>query len=393
MLRRHRRAAVAALVALAILGIAVPGAEAAPPRERPTHAIAWGTGVYGQLGNGANDQQMIPVEVRRPELRLTEVAGSFSHSLAIAADGTVWAWGQNNHGQLGDGTTTDSNEPVQAQGPANVVEVAAGWGFSLARTAGGDVWACGANDSGQLGLGWFGGSYAVPRKIPSLRAITHIDAGWFHALALQNHWSRLAWGSNSRGQLGIGSYASKAAPVPATGLVEGDSGPVYDVAAGLQHSLAVRSDGTLLAWGANHSGQLGDGAPSLGTPSPVKVAGTYPNVRAVAAGCSQSYLADGNGRVWGWGNNERAQVAVSGAIVPKPQLIPGLSGVVDVAAGCAFGLALTAGGEAYGWGQYESGQTGTGRPVPMPPFPVVWGTAVTFIAAGGDHGLAARELE
>ncbi|MGW4403540.1 RCC1 domain-containing protein [Nonomuraea sp. NPDC004702] len=390
-LGRRSRAVLAAAVAAAALATAVPAqatAQAAPPA---THAIAWGKGGFGQLGDGGYADQQLPVKVRAEEQGFTEVAGSLTHSLAIAADGSVWAWGQNNNGQLGDGGHTDSNVPVKVQGLTGVAEVAAGWGFSLARTGDGHVWAWGVNNSGQLGLGSFGGSYATPQPLGELRGITHIEAGWFHSMALRNDFNVLVWGDNSRGQLGDGTNAAKASPTVLPGL-GGESGPVYDIAAGFSHSLAVRSDGTLLAWGANNSGQLGNGTTSVtASYSPVHVVGRYGQVRAVAAGCRHSYLVDGSGNVWGWGDNTEAQVAFTGALVKQPQLVPGLSDVKDVAAGCAFGLALTGGGEAYGWGQYNSGQTGTGVPVPMPPRPNAWGPGLTFIAAGGDHGLAIRK--
>ncbi|GAA2862765.1 RCC1 domain-containing protein [Nonomuraea rubra] len=379
----------AILVAIAAVLAVAPAARAAAPA---IHAIAWGKGGFGQLGDGAYDNRLVPVAVRAEEAGFTEVAGSLTHSLAVAADGTVWAWGQNNNGQLGDGTHTDTNVPVKVQGLTGIVEVAAGWGFSLARSADGHVWAWGTNYAGQLGLGTFGGSYATPQPLPELRNITHIEAGWFHSMALRNHFTVLVWGSNSRGQLGDGTGVEKASPTELTGL-GGESGPVYDIAAGFYHSLAVRADGTLLSWGANNSGQLGNGTTSVtASLSPVQVLGRYGQVRALAAGCQQSYLVDGSGQVWGWGDNTHAQVAHTGTVVKQPQLIPGLSGVNDVAAGCAFGLALTSAGTGYGWGQYTSGQTGTGVPVPMPVFPIVWGSELTFIAAGGDHGLAVRKL-
>ncbi|GAA3556655.1 hypothetical protein GCM10022419_041470 [Nonomuraea rosea] len=384
----HVRAALAAVVVAA--GLAVAGPAAAAPG---THAIAWGRGAFGQLGNGSDDDQPIPVEVRNPEAGFTELAGSLTHSLAIAADGTVWAWGQNNNGQLGDGTHTDTNVPVKTAGLSGIVEVAAGWGFSLARTDKGNVYAWGVNNFGQLGLGSFGGSYATPQLLGEMRNITHIEAGWFHSMALRNSFTVLAWGANSRGQLGDGTGVDKASPVVIPGLGGKESGPVFDIAAGFYHSLAVRADGTLLSWGANNFGQLGNGTTSVtASLSPQPVIGGYGQVRAIAAGCGHSYLADGSGRVWAWGDNSQAQVAFTGSVVTQPQVVPGLSGIRDVAAGCAFGLALTSGGEAYGWGQYNSGQTGTGHPVPMPPFPVVWGPGITRIAAGGDHGLAARQV-
>ena len=190
----------------------------------PKAVQAVGEDDCGQLGIG-------PDTIAEPSLigNIVAAAGGESFSLAVKSDGTVWAWGYNDFGQLGDGTTTKRLVPVQVAGLSGVVAVAAGKYHSLALKSDGTVW---------------------------------------------------AWGRNYYGQLGDGTTAERHAPVQVSGL----SG-VLALAAGESHSLAVRSDGTVRAWGNNEDGQLGDGTWGLGIyrPVPVQVSGLS-GVAAVASG-------------------------------------------------------------------------------------------------------------
>jgi hypothetical protein len=205
------------------------------------------------------------------------VASGGAHSLALKNDGTLWAWGYNYFGQLGDNTNTNSNVPVQVSNLSGVQAIAAGsLHHSLALKNDGTLWAWGANGTGQLGDGTNADSN-TPVQVDGLSGVQAIAAGDFHSLALKNDGTLWAWGNNDLGQLGDGTNADSNTPVQVNGL----SG-VQAIAGSWGHSLALKNDGTLWAWGANWIGQLGDGTNSNSN-TPVQVS-NLSGVQAIAAG-------------------------------------------------------------------------------------------------------------
>ena len=247
---------------------------------------AWGDNSSGQLGDGTTTNRTTPVQVQTsggPLSGVEVVAASGLHSLALLADGTVHAWGRNDFGQLGDGTTTNRTTPVQVQTPPNVIAVAAGSGHSLALQSGlltTTVFAWGRNNFGQLGDGTTTNrttSVQVQTLLGVLSEVTAVGAG-FHSLALQSGLlttTVFAWGRNDFGQLGDGTTTNrnKAVRVQALGgLLSG----VEAVTAGAFHSLARLPGGSARAWGRNDFGQLGDG-----TTTNRNKAGVVPNLRSV----------------------------------------------------------------------------------------------------------------
>ena len=195
--------------------------------------------------------------VPRQVYGLTEVVGIAAgdlHSLALKRDGTVWTWGNNGYGQLGDGTEYNNRyEPVQVAGLSSVVAIAGGGGHSLALKSDGTVWAWGRNEDGQLGDGTTT-SRLTPVQVAGLSDVIAIAAGNRHSLALKNNGTVWAWGYNGYGQLGDGTTENQLTPIQVPGL----SG-VVSITAGIFHSLALKSDGTVWAWGDNGYGQLGIG--------------------------------------------------------------------------------------------------------------------------------------
>ncbi|NTU85558.1 MAG: hypothetical protein HGA45_40425, partial [Chloroflexales bacterium] len=211
-------------------------------------------------------------------------AGGHVHSLALKADGTVWAWGGNFYGQLGVPTTATcqyghfcARTPQQVGGLSDMVAVAAGptdrSDYSLALRADGTVWSWGANDHGQLGRATTStctyGMACGPTagQVAGLGDVVALAAGVWHALALRADGTVWAWGENSEGALGDGGLTSRATPAQVPGLDQ-----VVAVAAGSNFSLALRADGTVWAWGRNANGQLGDGGVT-GSPRPIQVPG------------------------------------------------------------------------------------------------------------------------
>ncbi|NJK43908.1 MAG: hypothetical protein HC933_06125 [Pleurocapsa sp. SU_196_0] len=183
---------------------------------------------------------------------LNTVAAGGYHSLAVRADGTVWAWGNNVSGQLGDGSNESRNAAVQTRNLNGVTSVTAGEYHSLALKNDGTVWAWGDNEDGQLGDDT-DTARTTPVQVSSLTGIVAIAAGNSHSLALKNDGTVWAWGMNSDGALGDGSLETRISPVPVKNLEN-----IVAIAAGGFHSLALRDDGAIWAWGYNADGQLGD---------------------------------------------------------------------------------------------------------------------------------------
>ena len=249
--------------------------------------FAWGWNIVGQLGNGSTTDSDAPVKVRLPGgTKVTGIAAGFAHSVALTSTGAVLAWGKNYNGNLGNGSTTDSDVPVKVRlpGGTKVTGIAAGGEHNLAVTSTGAVLAWGYNAYGQLGDGSTGASdVPVNVSLPTGTKVKAVAAGASHSLAVTSTGAVLAWGYNAQGELGDGKRANSDVPVKVR-LPDGTK--VIAVAAGGYYSLALTSTGAVLAWGYNADGELGDGN-RTNSDVPVKVklpAGR--RVTAVAAGGS-----------------------------------------------------------------------------------------------------------
>jgi cysteine-rich repeat protein len=315
------------------------------------------------------------------------VATGANHSLMLREDGAVWSWGSNGSGQLGDGSTTLRNSPVPTQGLGQMKEVKAYASHSLAlRASDGTVWAWGRNTYGQLGeSSSTTSSRPLPVQVSSLSGIKALAVS-NHVLALDSDGAVHSWGYNSNGQLGDGTTTNRFTPhkLPSPLL------NVRTLAAGASHSLALRSNGTVYAWGLNSSGQLGDGSNATRF-TPVLVAGLS-KVVALAAGTSHSLALSSEGTVYAWGLNTSGQLGDGTTTNRKtPILVPDLTNVVAISAGANYSLALRSDGTVYAWGLNTSGQLGDGTTTTRrTPIPVPGLTNVVAIAAGDNHSLAVR---
>ncbi|WP_274653741.1 RCC1-like domain-containing protein [Paenibacillus humicola] len=314
---------------------------------------AWGNNSNGDLGYGYDSAQARTVPVQIPSLdSVTGIAAGLYQSLAVKSDGTVWAWGGNDFGELGDGTHTSRSVPVQVKNLDSAAAVTTGGTVSLALKKDGTVWAWGES----LSRDWNYGPNA--KQVAVLDSVTAVAGGMSHAIALKRDGTVWAFGDNGYGQLGSGTVtAVELNPVQAAHL---DS--VVSVAAGDDHSLALRSDGTVWAWGRNNFGQLGDGS-TQDSNTPKKVAG-LDSVVAIAGGADFSLAVKSDGTVWAWGDNGSGQLGSGDtAAHSTPVQVTRLGGAVSVSGGTDFSLAADKDGRVWAWGNNGNGQLGDGSPI------------------------------
>lgn len=239
---------------------------------------SWGSYEYGQVGDGKTENTFTPVEILTG---VKAIASEGSHDLALLTSGTVVAWGRNGNGELGLGTTEPFfvPEPVSVPGLTGVKAIATGQYHSLAVVTGGAVYAWGDNESGQVGDGKTGEvAVTSPTKIPGLKGAKAVAAGSYFSLALMSNGTAEAWGSNGEGALGVGSgLGTIPTPTAVSGLTEAKALVAHE-----SWAAALRKDGSVEDWGSNFGGELGRG-PGEGSNHPVAVAGLS-GVTSIAAG-------------------------------------------------------------------------------------------------------------
>jgi alpha-tubulin suppressor-like RCC1 family protein len=355
---------------------------------------AWFDDDAGQLGNGLVGPQYdspTPIPSQMPAgTTSVAVAAGQSHSLAVTSTGAVYAFGFNGSGQLGNGTTTNSVVPVQTTLPAGVTvsAVAAGWDDSLALTSTGSVYAWGMNKYGELGDGTLKQRLLpVLVHFPAGVTIVAIAAGEFHSLAVSSTGVVYAWGANTYGQLGNGTTVNSALPVQV--LLK--SGVVATaVGAGDSHSLVVTSTGAVYTWGKNTFGQLGNGSTKN---SAVPVLAHLPAgvvaVGVAAGGASPTakvqegdygLAVTSTGAVFAWGFGGEAELGKSSKVPVLTQLPAGVTATA-VGAGPNYAHALTAAGDVYYWGAKSNGSNQLLVPAPTP---LPSGLHASAVSAGPD---------
>ncbi len=335
----------------------------APASAASAGAFAWGANESGQLGNGTTTPSNVPVAVTGLGSGVKAVSAGFRHSLALLYNGTVVEWG-------GGGTV-----PVAVSGLGGVTAISAGGYHNLALLANGTVLAWGNNEFGQLGDGSTEGS-AAPVPVSGLSSVTAISAGYTHSLALLSNGTVMAWGHNDVGQLGNGTTVNSDVPVPVGGL----SGATA-ISAGGYHSLALLSGGGVMAWGYNRYGQLGN-ASMTNSDTPVAVS-ALTGVAAISAGGFHSLALMTGGTVTSWGNYYQ------GASNDVPVAVAGLTGVTAISAGFFHDLARLESGTAMTRGNNESGQLGNAtNQGGATPVAVSGLSGVTLVGAGGYDSLA-----
>jgi alpha-tubulin suppressor-like RCC1 family protein len=302
----------------------------------------WGGNYPGNLGNGTTTDVYDAATQVSNLIGVVQVAANQNGgSFALKSDGTVWSWGNNQKGQLGDGTTTNRPTPVQVSNLTGVVAITGGWVHTVALKGDGTVWTWGYNGYGALGNGTTTDSY-VPIQVPNLSGVTAIAVGREFTLALKSDGTVWSWGLGWGGALGTGNTDQQHTPAQVAGL----SG-ITAVAAGYEHSLALKSDGTVYAWGYNQYGALGNNSYTE-SDTPIQVPGLT-NVIQITAGNDaiggQSFAIKNDGTAWAWGANNNGQLGAEGNVNHVAQLTPlqvALPRVKSISCGGYSTLALVA---------------------------------------------------
>lgn len=339
---------------------------------------AWGANLYGQLGDGTTVTRSTPVQLSATTNWLAVSAGGI-HSVALQTDGTLWSWGGNGSGQSGNGTFGDKSNPVRIGSATNwQILVASLWGYhNVALQNDESLWAWGGNSNGQLGDGTTHGKNSPARA--GTTTWRSVAAGASHTTAVQGDGTLWAWGDNAYGQLGDGTITDRTSPIQIGFATNWQS-----MAAGNLHNVAIRMDGTLWAWGYNSFGQLGDGTAGSKS-SPVRI-GTATNWQSVAAGSHHTVAAKTDGTLWSWGLNQNGQLGDgTTSNIYGPVQIGTATNWQSVTAGSDHTVAVKTDGTLWAWGENGSGQLGDGTATNRYS-PVQIGTATNWLLVdGGMH--------
>lgn len=333
-----------------------------------------GSGICGKLGDGTQISRSIPIQVHGPGnsgylTNVNAIMAGEHENYALRSDGTVWSWGGNFAGQLGNGTYTNTTSPVQVSGLVSVTALGGRGYHTLAIRSDGTVWAWGWNEYGELGHDTSGSQCPyglaltcsnVPVQVIGVSNPLTVTGGGFFSLALMPDHTLLGWGRNSHGELGNGSFTvSQTVPVQVSNVLSN----VTNVSAGWFHAVALTSDGKVWTWGDNAAGEIGIGVTSTtGVSVPVQVPGLS-NVIGVSAGDGFTGILKADGTVWTWGGNKFGDLGDGTNVLQRssPTQVVGLSNVINYAARDYHNIAARSDGSVWAWGSGSSGELGDNK--------------------------------
>jgi alpha-tubulin suppressor-like RCC1 family protein len=342
--------------------------------------FCWGAGAQGELGDGRTTPSAQPVRVSLERAALDVSAGG-SHSCAVTRENELFCWGWNRFGQLGLGTLLNQGAPVRVDPVRGYRSVSAGWYHSCALSQAGEAFCWGRNDQGQLGSGAADGAPVTQQvAVAGGLRFASLSAGGFHTCGVSMDGRVFCWGLNHLGQLGSGTAVSSAVPVEVAG-----GGRYSRVSAGLSHSCAVTAARQAQCWGSSTHGELGTGGTAAaalpGSLVPVTVE-QITAVRDVSAGVHVS-CATSDTFAYCWGRGEFGQLAVGShrdfalpqrIVEPVPSFaqVSSVLGLERVSArGATHACAIGSAGDVYCWGEGSQGQLGVGRAIAMTPLRVL----------------------
>jgi alpha-tubulin suppressor-like RCC1 family protein len=297
----------------------------------------WGYGAYGELGNGTYTNNPAPPQPAVPLPKgAVEIAMMGSTAYALLTDGSVWAWGENNKGQLGNGTYTTTGNmgsatPVQVTGlPGAATHIYSGYDHACA-LVGTDAWCWGDNGKGELGNGLVTTGtqmgIAAAAKVPGLGTVTAMALGLENTCAMSSGTLE-CWGDNYEGDLGTGSFSPGQSATPVTVNLGASPPTIAAIRAGFDNACLQTSTGAIWCWGFDKFGDLGNGmAPPTccpqGVPTPAPISGGQV-ATSFSCGYDNSCLINGSGQIWCWGRNDEGQLGIGSLTTTDPMgsLIP-----------------------------------------------------------------------
>jgi len=316
----------------------------------------WGDNDRGQLGDGKTTDSYTPVDITDITSGVTSISSGGSHTCAVTTSGGVKCWGNNYSGLLGDGSDISRYTPVDMTGLASgIISISTGYMHTCASTSSGGVKCWGDNDFGQLGDGTNTDRNTPIDVVDLTSGIISVSTGYVHTCAITSSGGVKCWGFNYDGQLGDGSDISRYAPDDVVGLTSG----VISVSTGYMHTCAVTTSGGVKCWGDNHYGQLGDGT-NTNRNAPVDVVGLTSGIASVSSGANHTCAVTTSGGVKCWGDNVQGKLG-DGTNTNRntPDDVVGLtSGIASISSGGGHTCAVTNSGGVKCWGDNLSGQLG-----------------------------------
>jgi alpha-tubulin suppressor-like RCC1 family protein len=356
----------------------------------------WGFNSFGHLGVNDTTQRNTPVTTFTGGANWKQVAGGKNHTAAIKTDGTLWTWGYNISGQIGDLSTTNRSTPVTTfAGETNWKQVSCGDVHTAAIKTDGTLWTWGNNTNGQVGDNTISNNRITP--VTTFLGGTNwkqVSCGGYFTAAIKTDGTLWTWGLNSSGQLGINNLIQQATPVQVQVFTNWKQ-----VSCGYKHTAAIKTDGTLWNWGRNLEGQLGNyDATNRSAPVTTFAGGT--NWKQVAGGGYFTAAIKTDGTLWTWGRNYYGQLGdntTTNRSIPVTTFAGGTNWK-QVAGGYNHTAAIKTDGTLWTWGRNNNGQLGVNdagttlnRTTPVTTF--TGGTNWKQVAGGGVHTAATTYID
>lgn len=354
--------------------------------------MVWGQNGYGRLGDNTIVNKSSPVQTIAYGANWKQVFVGQFHSAALKTDGTLWTWGYNGYGNLGDNTRTFRSSPVQTiAGGTNWKQVSSQRTGSSGIKIDGTLWCWGYNSHGQLGDNTITHRSSPVQTVAFGTNWTQVSSGAFNTAGIKSDGTLWLWGKNDNGQLGDNTITKRSSPVQT--IAFGTNWK--QISCGYQATAAVKTDGTLWVWGQNINGQLGDNT-FASKSSPVQTIAGGSNWKQVSCGAAHMAAIKTDGTLWIWGDNTNGQLGdntTTTRLSPVQTIVFGTNWKQVSCSGSSHTAAIKADGTLWVWGNNSSGQLGdntiTSRSSPVQT--ILYGQNWKNVSIVGEHTAAIKD--